>query len=72
MKKNARASLHRGKTIFYQSQQKSWSESKFLNEYGKSILKAKYNEYLEFRTNSITEMIKATFDIKEKRITKAV
>ena len=38
MKKNARASLHRGKTIFYQSQQKSWSESKFLNEWKHKVL----------------------------------
>lgn len=42
-------------------------QEKFLKEYGKSILDAKYSEFLEFRTNSVTQMIKATFDIKEDK-----
>jgi len=42
-------------------------QAKFLKEYKKSMYDAKYDEFLEFRTNSVTEMIKATYEIKEKK-----
>lgn len=41
-------------------------QDKFSKAYGKDIFNAEYNQFLEFRTNSITEMIKATYEIKEK------
>lgn len=41
-------------------------QRKFQSEYGKSIFDAEYNEFLEFRTNSITRMIRATYEMKER------
>ncbi|MBN2884252.1 MAG: beta-galactosidase trimerization domain-containing protein, partial [Clostridia bacterium] len=43
-----------------------YCQEKFQKEYGKSIFDAKYSEFLEFRTNSVTEMIKNTFGMKER------
>jgi hypothetical protein len=41
-------------------------QNKFKKTYGKSIFEAKYYEFLEFRTNSVTAMIKSTYELKEE------
>ncbi len=43
-----------------------YCQKKFQEEYGKSIFDAKYSEFLEFRTNSVTGMIKNTYEMKQK------
>jgi len=42
-------------------------QDKFKKVYKKEIFDADYSEFLEFRTNSITKMIKATYEIKEEK-----
>lgn len=43
-----------------------YCQKKFKDEYGKSIFDAQYSEFLEFRTNSVTSMIKDTYELKQK------
>ena len=44
-----------------------YCQEKFLKQQGKSIFNAEYKEFLDFRTNSVTEMIKSTYEIKEEK-----
>ncbi|MCK5757702.1 MAG: beta-galactosidase trimerization domain-containing protein [Clostridiales bacterium] len=44
-----------------------YCQTKFKKAYGREIFDAEYNEYLEFRANSVTDMIKATYETKEER-----
>jgi len=43
-----------------------YCQEKFRYEYGKSIFDAEYNEFLGFRTNSVTSMIKDTYEMKQR------
>nr|HPJ21916.1 hypothetical protein [Clostridia bacterium] len=43
-----------------------YCQARFKKEYGKEIHKARYSEFLEFRTNSVTRMIRETYEMKQR------
>lgn len=43
-----------------------YCQKAFKKQFNKEIFNAQYKEFLQFRTNSITNMIKNTYEIKEK------
>lgn len=44
-----------------------YCREKFKGRYGKELTEAELHEFLEFRTDSVTEMIKMTHDIKQEK-----